>query len=180
MATATSLLTLEQFHQRYANEAGWEFWFGEAIRKPLPTWLHSVLQALLAELLYDAGYVAGSELDLRIDPQWQPRPDVTAATAIRGRYPTQPNQVDLVIEILSDDQMTALLQKCSHHVRIGISEIYVFDPEGRRIWKWNRDENDLIRCRTLLLPNGATLTEDSIWLEFQKRLYPQKASTVET
>jgi hypothetical protein len=36
----------------YAHENGWEYWFGEAVRKPVPTWLHAILQGLLAELLY--------------------------------------------------------------------------------------------------------------------------------
>jgi len=128
MATAAVLLTLEQFHEQYGSESGWEFWFGEAVRKPVPTWYHGILQVLLGDLLFKAGYFAGAEINLRIDPNWEPRPDVLAAREIEGKYPTKP--VDLVIEILSDDQMGMLLKKCEHYTRIGIPDIYVFDPEG--------------------------------------------------
>ena len=77
MATAPqTLLTLEEFDARYGSEPGWEYWFGEAVRKPVPTWYHGVLQVVLANLLLEAGYFSGSEIDLKVDPRWQPRPDV--------------------------------------------------------------------------------------------------------
>jgi len=40
-------------------------------------------------LFVKAGYAAGAELDLRIDPDWEPRPDVVASLAIEEPYPTQ-------------------------------------------------------------------------------------------
>jgi len=174
MATAAGSLTLEQYHKQYGSEPGWEFWFGEAVRKPVPTWYHCVLQILLGKLLFRARYVAGSELDLRIDPNWEPRPDVTAALSITGRYPTKSSDIELVIEILSDDQMRTLLDKCQQYARIGIAHIYVFDPEGRRIWKWNASINDLDHCVDVDLPNGTVLRYDDIWSEFERRLAPAK------
>lgn len=169
MATvAVPRLTLEDFDRQYGHENGWEYWFGEAVRKPVPTWYHGILQVILGELLFRLGYLAASEIDLKIDRNWQPRPDVLAAREITGRYPTQP--VDLVIEILSDDQMSFLLTKCEHYARIGISSIYVFDPEGRRVWRWNSTLNDLEHARDIPLSNGNVLRYDDVWAEFDRRI----------
>lgn len=77
MATAAKL-SLEEFRLSYAGrKPHYEYWFGEARRKAVPTWLHGLLQAILCEFLTRAGYRAGSEIELRIDPDWEPVPDVT-------------------------------------------------------------------------------------------------------
>jgi Uma2 family endonuclease len=168
MATATTHLTLEEFDQQYGHESGWEYWFGEAVRKPVPTWYHAILQIVLSNLLFEAGYFAGGEIDLKVDPDWQPRPDVLGNTAISGRYPTQP--VDIVIEVLSDDQFRYLTDKCGHYQRIGIERIYVADPEERKLWKWNSDQRHLDLVNKIELPNGRSLTSSLIWTEFEKRV----------
>jgi hypothetical protein len=62
MAVATVLLTIEQFHGLYGSESGYEYWFGEIIRKPISTWLHCILQGQLVELLRRLGYFSASEL----------------------------------------------------------------------------------------------------------------------
>jgi Uma2 family endonuclease len=72
MAAASQLLSLAEFRDRYSQEKPYyEYWFGEAIQKSVPTWLHSLLQSILGELLRHAGYRSGSELELRIDPNWR-------------------------------------------------------------------------------------------------------------
>jgi Uma2 family endonuclease len=68
MAVATTALTLEQFNAQYANQHGYEYWFGEVVQKGIPTWLHGLLQVILGDLFYKLGYLSGSEIDLRIDP----------------------------------------------------------------------------------------------------------------
>lgn len=168
MATVAAPLTLSEYREKYAGENGWEYWFGEAVRKPVPTWQHGILQALLAELLYRAGYFSASELDLRIDPNWEPRPDVAGALKLEEPYPTQP--IDVAIEILSDDQMTRLLQKCHHYSRIGIPQIFVFDPARRRISQWDVAVDKLRPIEDLNLAIGSTLTGSSFWREFHLRL----------
>jgi len=91
MAATTHRLTLDEFHARYeAEKPYYEYWFGEAVQKSVPTWLHSVLMAVLTDLLHGAGYKTGAELELRIDPGWQPKADVVATlTSIPGPYPTK-------------------------------------------------------------------------------------------
>ncbi len=79
MATVTQSLTLEEFRARFRQQKPYfEYWFGEPIQKTTPTWLHAVLQGIMREALRRAGYKSGSEVELRIDPQWEPVPDVIA------------------------------------------------------------------------------------------------------
>lgn len=168
MATATSLLTIEQFHDLYLGEGGYEYWFGEVVRKPMPTWLHAILQCQLAELLRRLGYFSGSELTLRVDRNWEPIPDVAGAVHLELPYPTKP--INIAIEILSDDQMARLFEKCRNYARIGIGQIFVFDPEARVVWEWSRHTENLERIDTLLFGNGSSVEASEIWLEFESRL----------
>jgi Uma2 family endonuclease len=170
MAGAT-LISLEQYHERYSNEHGYEYWFGEVVRKPVPTWLHSILQALLAELFTKAGYIAGSELDLRINRDWEPRPDVAATLKpITEPYPTKP--IEVVAEVLSpDDTVAKINEKCSLYSHIGIAQIFVFDPEHKRAWEWEHERSGLEQIDTqLALQNGATIMLQEIWSELERRL----------
>jgi Uma2 family endonuclease len=170
MATATHLLTLEEFHARYDGEKPYyEYWFGEAVQKSVPTWLHILLQQIIGDLLTRAGYKAGPELELRIDPQWQPKPDVAGTLiSIPGPYPTQP--IDIVAEILSpDDPMTRVYEKCRQYDRIGIGQIFVLDPETRTAWEWSRETHNLERISTMALGNGQKIELETIWDELDRR-----------
>lgn len=169
-SAASLLLSLDEYHKRYAGENGYEYWFGEVVRKSVPTWLHSILQAILVDLLDKAGYVSGSELDLRIDPQWEPRPDVAAALNpdLQEPYPTKP--VDIVAEILSpDDPMSRVFEKCRHYVRIGIPQIFVLDPELQLTWEWSRRTENLERVNDMRLGNGVAIPTRDVWLELERR-----------
>jgi len=77
----------------------------------MPTWIHGLLQAILCRLLWQAGYKSGSEVELRIDPNFCPKPDVIATRGrIEAPYPTR--AVEVVIEILSrEDSMALVLEK---------------------------------------------------------------------
>lgn len=163
-------LTLQEYHARFSSESGNEYWFGKVIRKSLPTWLHSILQLLLGELLNRAGYTAGSELELRIDPNWEPKPDVSAALHIEQPYPTRP--IDIVAEVLSPgDDMHTVHEKCEHYARIGISQIFVFDPESKKAWEWDRSRANLERITALNLHNGSRISLDSdVWPEMERRV----------
>lgn len=174
MAVATAGLTLEEFNAQYGNEHGYEYWFGEVVRKGMPTWLHGLLQAILMDFFYKLGYASGSEIELRIDRNWRPRPDVTAALQIEQPYPTKP--VDIVAEILSeDDSMTRVFEKCRNYARIGIPQIFLFDPESRMAWEWNRENDNLERIHKMRLGNGSTLDVNVIWAELESRTQPAPA-----
>jgi Uma2 family endonuclease len=170
VATATRHLTLGEFRAQYQGRKPYfEYWFGEPIQKSMPTWLHSVLQGILVELLKRAGYKSGSELELRIDPNWQPVPDVTGvSTSPAGPYPTQP--VDIVIEILSpDDPFPQVLKKCRHYARIGTQKIFIADPEEKTAWEWNEGAQRLERVDALQLPNGQSMPLSDVWTELDKQ-----------
>ena len=174
MATTTTdpTLTIEEFELRYAHsDRAYEFWHGKVVEKSMPTWLHSVLQMILGEFLRRAGYKAGAELDLRFDPQFAPRPDVAAGRqSIRTKYPTDPSQIEIVVEILSpDDTMSQLLAKCAEYVRIGIEQIYVADPESETAWEWDRERRQLNRVEAWTLTNGVTIDLAEVWREFREQ-----------
>lgn len=169
MPAAPHLLTLEEFRERYAEEKPYyEYWFGEAVQKSSPTWLHALLQAIVAEFLTRAGYRSGPELQLRIDSDWQPKPDVAAALVVEQPYPTKP--IDVVAEILSpDDRMTRVFEKCRQYARIGTKKIFVLDPESKVAWEWNRDTVNLERISAMELPNGHSIALADVWNELDRR-----------
>jgi Uma2 family endonuclease len=137
VATVLHTLTVAEFEAQFGYEKpSYEFWYGEAIQKSMPTWIHGLLQRIIMELLCEAGYKAGAEVKLKIDAEFQPVPDVIAT---RGRierpYPTKP--VEIVVEILSDDDpMSRLLTKCRSYEAWGFEEIYVVDPTNRLVFRW--------------------------------------------
>ena len=138
MATGLHALSVEEFEAAFGHEKPYyEFWYGEAIQKSMPTWIHGLLQRILMELLRGAGYKTGSEVKLKIDTTFQPVPDIIATTGIIERpYPTKP--VEIVVEILSDDDpMSRLLTKCRSYQEWGFQEIYVVDPIARLVFRWS-------------------------------------------
>ena len=167
MATATQLLSLEEFRSRYRQEKPYfEYWFGEPIQKTMPTWLHAVLQRLTLEALRRAGYKSGAEVELRIDAQWEPVPDVIGTLKPIKDYPTEP--VEIVVEILSpDDKLTHVLRKCRQYERIGTERIFVLDPVEKLAWRWNSGSLEAIG--QLNLPNGAVVVLDGIWRELAEQ-----------
>lgn len=169
MATGTQSLTLKDFRLRYSEEKpAYEYWFGEAVQKAVGTWLHGVLQIILCELFRQAGYKASPEVELRIDPDWQPKPDVAAAVQVEGPYPTKP--VEIVAEVLSpEDKMARVFEKCRQYERIGIAKVFVFDPEAETAWEWSRELRNLERIEELRLPNGAQIRVQTVWEELRLR-----------
>jgi Uma2 family endonuclease len=175
MATATNSLTLEEFRSRYAEEKPYyEYWFGEAVQKSEPTLFHVLLVKILMSFLDRAGYESGAELELRIDQNWQPKPDVAAMSTIEAPYPTKP--VDVVVEVLSpDDRMQRVIEKCRQYVRIGIPAIFIMDPELRYAWEWSRTTENLERISAMLLPNGEKISVVDLWKDLDRRLKPKES-----
>ncbi|MBV9669644.1 MAG: Uma2 family endonuclease [Acidobacteriales bacterium] len=170
-AVATPI-TFEEFEKRYAGSGRpVEYWHGRVVEKSVPTWLHSVLQAVLVEALRRAGYKTGPEVDLRLSSEFAPRPDVMAGRrSIETRYPTDPSQVEIVVEVLSpDDKMAALLAKCKEYVALGIEQVYVADPESETAWIWNRERGQLDRTEAWTLTNGVSVPLVDVWLEMRER-----------
>jgi Uma2 family endonuclease len=167
MATVTQPLTLEEFRSRYRHQKPYfEYWFGEPIQKTTPTWLHAVLQGIMREALRRAGYKSGSEVELKIDPEWEPVPDVVATLKPIRDYPTEP--VEIVVEILSpDDTLMQLIKKCRQYERIRTERIFVLDPVDKLAWQWN--SGNLEPITQLLLPNGTALALEQIWQQLEEQ-----------
>ncbi len=171
MLAAARPLTLEEFRCRYQSEKPYyEYWFGEAVQKAVPTTLHGFLQQILCTFLIMAGYRAAPEIELRIDPNWQPKPDVIASLSpIEQPYPTKP--LDLVAEVLSpDDRMGQVFEKCRQYQRIGVGQIFVFDPEARIAWEWSMEKENLERTSVLELANNQAIPVVNIWNKLEQAL----------
>lgn len=166
----TAHVSLEEFQTRYANQGAYEYWFGEVVEKSVPTWLHAMLQGLLVEIFYEQGYFSGSELDLRISRDFQPRPDVAASLQLESEsYPTKP--IDIVAEILSpDDSEHQVLEKCQHYAHLGIAQIFVLDPVERWAAEWDKNASVLRRVSELKLTNGTSVSVAEIFVRFDQRL----------
>ncbi|HEY6988045.1 MAG TPA: Uma2 family endonuclease [Bryobacteraceae bacterium] len=164
MATVAQKLTVAEFERQYGHEKPYyEFWRGEAVQKSMPTWIHGLLQKIVMNLLGQAGYKAGSEVKLKIDPDFHPLPDVIAT---RGRietpYPTK--AVEVVVEILSDDDpMWRILTKCRAYQGWGFEQIYVIDPQTRVVFRWTDQRLEEVNA-------FASIPVDGIWLALDEEL----------
>ena len=113
MATVAAKLTVAEFERQYGQEKPYyEYWHGEAIPKSMPNTVHGLLQIIIAALLRQAGYRAGSEVKLKIDPFFHPVPDLIAdRSALEAPYPTK--ALEIVVEILSeDDPYSRIMTNC--------------------------------------------------------------------
>jgi Uma2 family endonuclease len=160
---ATALLTVNEYDALCGHEAGWEYWFGEARRKPVPTYLHGLLKIVLGGLLSRAGYIASVESDVKIASDWQPRPDVCGVLEVQEKYVTRPENV-VIFEVLSEDD--PIVAKCRHYSEIKIEQIFVFDADQKTIATW--DGEKLQPVIDVKLANGVTITGATIWSEFMK------------
>ncbi len=136
MATAIKL-SFEQFQEQYGQSNGaYEFWYGEAVPKAMPTWLHALLQKIIGRLLDEKGFVSGGEVELRIVTEAHPRPDVIAVTKLpSGLYQTEGAAV--VVEIISEgDDLRYLREKCRRYQEWGCGRIYAVDPSDRSVSEW--------------------------------------------
>ncbi len=164
MALVTRKLTLEEFEARYAHaDRSYEFWYGEAVQKGMPTWVHGLLQKIIMQLLEQQGFIAASEVELRIEPGAHPRPDVIATRAKlpTGLYPTE--ALDVVVEIVSeDDRYPMAREKCRKYQAWGFGRIYLVDPRDRSVLEW-RDGTEIPSSKLAGVP------VEKIWQELGRQ-----------
>lgn len=165
MGTTVQKLTLDEFTSQYVSDKVFEFWYGEAIAKGMPTWIHGLLQQIIVRLLTDAGFFAASEVELRIDPQARPRPDVIASkTKPNGPYPTK--GLDIVVEVLSEDDKFPLVREhCQKYQAWGFGRIFLVDPSNRSTFEWKNDS--FLACTEL-----ADIPVARIWSELDSQYEP--------
>jgi Uma2 family endonuclease len=167
-AIAEHKLSKEEFHARYDGEKPYyEYWDGEAVQKAMPKWLHGLIQKLLTRMLDEIGFESASEVELHLDPNYEPVPDIIAIVGPqREPYPTKPFEV--VIEILSpDDQFSRVLRKCRLYEKWGIRQIVIVDPQDRVVWRFENGgpvETDVIASR-----GEAKVLAAALWEEVDRR-----------
>lgn len=170
-AVAERRLSLEVFRARYGGEKPYfEYWDGEAVQKSMPTRLHSLVQEILVRLLGVLGFDSGQEITLKLNPAYEPIPDVIAAEGqIGDPYPTEP--FEIVIEILSpDDPFSRVLRKCRLYETWGIRRVIVVDPQARLVWSF---ENGSPRETDTIARRGErVITAQELWAEVDRRLRP--------
>ena len=145
MSLTTDKLRRDRFRETFAErKPHFELLDGEAMQKPVPTKLHSILQFVLAVMLKELGFKSRPELTLAIDEWWEPVPDVTGILGVEeDPYPT--HAVAVAIEVLSpDDRFVRVIQKCRKYAEWGVVDILVFDPRGREAWSWDAAEGNLV------------------------------------
>jgi Uma2 family endonuclease len=172
-AVAERKLSVEEFHARYDGEKPYfEYWDGEAVQKSMPTWLHGLIQGILVQLLKAVGYQAGSEITLKLNPSYEPIPDVIAIEGgIGSPYPVDPFEV--VIEILSpQDPFSRVLQKCHLYKSWGIRQIIVVDPQERAVWSF--ENGSLKETDTIARRGDRVIMATELWTEVD-RLNPPSA-----
>lgn len=162
-------LSLEEFHRRFVGEKPYfEFWEGEAVQKSMPTRLHSLIQKILVRWLDALGYEAGQEITLKLDPSYEPIPDVIAAEgSIGDPYPTEP--FEIAIEVLSpEDSFSRMLRKCGLYRSWGIRQVVVIDPLAREVWSF---ENSSLQKTDIVGRRGErVITARDLWAEVDRVL----------
>ncbi len=135
MAAQPLALSAQEFHRLYDGaKPAYEYWFGQAVPKPLPTILHGVAQFIIATLLERAGWNTSLEVRLKLVPDAEPVPDVIAVQGkFRGPYPTK--APELCVEILSPaDTLAKALEKAKRYIVWGCHCVWIIDPEKRTAW----------------------------------------------
>jgi Uma2 family endonuclease len=137
MSATATLVSVEEY-LRDVGKPYSEFREGVLYPKPMPTWLHGLLQSILTELLRKQGLFAGSEVSLRTGANEVLVPDVIAARKLELPYPTEP--VLLCCEILSpEDRLGAPLAKCEEYHAWGVPYCWIVDPVKRTAWEYAKD-----------------------------------------
>lgn len=143
--TTLTLVPVNEYLQRSYEGVDREFVDGVVGERSIPTLLHSKVQGILCGLFFllsrRFALVVAPELRLALVPRRLYRiPDVCVFV---GPGPTDavPSEPPLVaVEILSpDDRMADMLEKLREYGEFGIANIWMVNPEGRRLYRYDGD-----------------------------------------
>jgi Uma2 family endonuclease len=173
MAAQTLPLSLEEFHKRYDGaKPAYEYWYGEAIQKSMPTVPHGLVQFIIMTLLKNAGWNTVPEVRLKVVPDAEPVPDVIAVRGkFKGRYPAV--APDLCVEILSPgDTLSKTLKKAKIYLSWGSQCVWIVDPEKRTAWTVSPDapEPTWISPEGTLSIAGTAVALSALFAEVDKSL----------
>ena len=173
MAARSLPLSREDFHKLYDGaKPAYEYWYGTAVQKPMPTALHGIIQAILMLLLERAGWNAASEVRLKVVPEVEPVPDVIAVRGkMKGRYPVE--APPLCIEILSpQDKLRKALEKARTYLSWGTEAVWIIDPGQRTAWnlKQGTAEPEWIAPEGALRIDDTAISLTEIFAEVDRKL----------
>lgn len=159
MATQPAWLSLEEFHRQYpyydSDKPYYEYWFGKAIRKPTPDWLHNEVQYILNTMLRQVGWTAGAEVRVKVVKEAEAVPDLIAihGTPSMGHQMTPP---ELCVEILSARKdLKQTLWKAHRYLEWGTQFVWIVDPKARTAWHLTTIERKVVEER---IPPDGVLT----------------------
>lgn len=167
MSLLEEKLTRDKFRELHQGQKPyWELIDGCAEQKALPKKRHSYLQAILASMLEELGFIAATELTLEISETWEPIPDVAAVLAPEEGTGNQTTPPAVVMEILSpSDRFSQLQEKVEKYAEWGIADILVFDPAKSKAWRWDRAGRSLVpagsTCALVSKPGAELLIEEA-------------------
>lgn len=149
---------LEAFLQQPNIESSpaWEFIYGRAKQKPMPTLFHSRLQRNLVNAINSKTEAYEAIQELRcIVPPLSPVPDIAVVKIERLSQEDGPFQgaPDWLIEIRSSDQSTLDLQsKILHCLSNGTRLAWLIDLQRQLIWVWENPELPMVYAGIATLP----------------------------
>lgn len=156
MATQV-LISPEEYLKMPFEGPGFEYIEGQLVERPMPTFLHCKMQALLcmlfAELVKKFGIQVASEMrhPLAVNRRYRVS-DVAVYSAQQDPFVAYPAAPPIVaIEILSpEDRMSEVLQKCTEYQTWGVPHIWLIDPENKKLYIY--DATGLHPAQSLPLP----------------------------
>lgn len=174
MAVSSHFLSLAQFDELYLDtKPYYEYWFGDAVPKAMPTALHSAIQAILITMLFARGWRALPELKLKLSRLAQPVPDlVVSKEPIETPYPTKP--FPLSVEILSpEDSLRKVFEKGAHYLDWGIEFVWIIDPVGRRAFTMSLSHPAPVEVslnESLAASNGLSISLGELFEQAERQL----------
>ncbi len=155
-----SLMSVEEYLHTSFEGCDCEYVDGEIVERNMGEWDHSRIQGQLIFHLMAIGAGLGlqvaPEIRIRINTSRYRIPDVAVWLPgdVGGRVPTVPPF--LAIEVLSpDDRMTRMKGKIDEYFSIGVSWVWVIDPEERKAICYSRHNPAGSFCEVLRTENPA-------------------------
>jgi Uma2 family endonuclease len=137
-AVTTRMMSLEEYF-RTSFEPDADFVDGEIEERNLGEWDHARLQGFLYLLLAaheeEWGVFVQPELRIRVSATRVRVPDVCVTDA-RNAIERVPTKAPLLcVEVKSpEDRLSRMFERVKDFHRMGVGQVWVFDPETRRVW----------------------------------------------
>jgi Uma2 family endonuclease len=140
-------------YRKTPDDERWELLDGELVMAPSPTSFHQRVAGKLYRLLSDfvdsrgLGEVFIAPLDVVLSDVNVVQPDVLFVSSLRADIVTRESirgAPDLVVEVLSPATASRDWRvKLDLYANHGVSEYWVVDPDGQRVWVMARSEGML-------------------------------------